>query len=222
MIFDFHIHSIYSYDSLLTPKIIIKTAKKKGLEAIAVTDHNRIKGSLETLKRGKHTGLKIITGCEIETDIGDIAGIFIKEKPKSRNGIEVIEEIRDLGGISILVHPFRSHNLNDEVLQMVDVIEVLNCRLENELNKKAIILAKRWNKPMVGGSDSHLRFEIGNMKMETNNDIFDSIINNKIRIIHFRKTNKYCIHLSQLIKSYKMKNIKLAVNSALGLIFNPL
>lgn len=44
MRFDLHIHSGYSFDSLLDPKRIIKKAIKKNLNGIAITDHNTILG----------------------------------------------------------------------------------------------------------------------------------------------------------------------------------
>jgi len=49
---DCHCHTIYSkhwfwgYDSINTPKEMIKAAIKKGLDGIAITDHNTVKGSL--------------------------------------------------------------------------------------------------------------------------------------------------------------------------------
>lgn len=46
MYVDLHIHSYYS-DGTLAPEEIITQAKAKGLEKIAITDHNEIKGMLE-------------------------------------------------------------------------------------------------------------------------------------------------------------------------------
>ena len=47
---DLHIHSKYSYDGILEPKDIVKIAIKKGLDGIAITDHNTVKGALEAKK----------------------------------------------------------------------------------------------------------------------------------------------------------------------------
>ena len=44
MKYDLHIHSIYSYDSYLRPENIIKMAKKRSLNGVAVADHGTIKG----------------------------------------------------------------------------------------------------------------------------------------------------------------------------------
>lgn len=37
---DFHLHTYYS-DGTMSPEKIVLEAKKQGLEAIAITDHNR-------------------------------------------------------------------------------------------------------------------------------------------------------------------------------------
>ena len=43
MKYDLHAHSKYSPDSVLEPERIVKTAIKRGLSGIAVTDHDTIK-----------------------------------------------------------------------------------------------------------------------------------------------------------------------------------
>ena len=47
MKYDLHVHSRYSYDGILSPEEIVKIAIKKGLNGIAITDHNTIRGSQE-------------------------------------------------------------------------------------------------------------------------------------------------------------------------------
>ena len=48
--YDLHIHSKYSACSNLKLKIILKFAKKRKLDGIAVTDHNTMKGALQLKK----------------------------------------------------------------------------------------------------------------------------------------------------------------------------
>ena len=64
MRYDLHIHTHYSKCSNLKPEVILKTAKAKGLNGIAVTDHNTIKGALEieSLNKNKEEYVFIITG----------------------------------------------------------------------------------------------------------------------------------------------------------------
>ena len=46
MKYDLHIHSKYSSDGIMDVKDIMKIAIKRGLNGIAITDHNTIKGGL--------------------------------------------------------------------------------------------------------------------------------------------------------------------------------
>ena len=61
---DLHIHSIAS-DGSLTPAEILYQAKKLNLAAIAITDHDSLKGSKEALRIGIPSSLKFLTGVEI-------------------------------------------------------------------------------------------------------------------------------------------------------------
>ncbi|MBA7528056.1 hypothetical protein ES705_20239 [subsurface metagenome] len=47
MKYDLHIHSKYSSDGVLEPEKIAKTAVKRGLDGIAITDQNTIKEGLK-------------------------------------------------------------------------------------------------------------------------------------------------------------------------------
>ena len=50
MKFDLHIHSKYSHDGVMEPKKIVDIAIKKKLDGIAITDHDTIRGGLESKK----------------------------------------------------------------------------------------------------------------------------------------------------------------------------
>jgi predicted metal-dependent phosphoesterase TrpH len=212
MILDLHIHSKYSFDSILEPKRIIKVAKKRGLDGIAITDHNTIKGSIEAKKINSNPDFLVIVGSEINTEIGDITGLFLKEEIKSRNSMEVIEEIKKQGGIVVLPHPFRGHKLNDKLISAVDVIESFNSRsgrIENEMSAK---LAKRCNKPVIAGSDAHFSSEIGAGKIIIKNSCNTKNIRTKIlkREVEISVIYSpiYLQPLSQMIKSIKVGDYK--------------
>lgn len=67
--YDFHIHSALSpcADNDMTPCNIVNMARLKGLDAIAVTDHNSIKNAGAVMQAGKEAGILVIPGMEIET-----------------------------------------------------------------------------------------------------------------------------------------------------------
>lgn len=63
---DLHSHTIYS-DGDLTPEQIISEAAKNGLEAIAITDHDTIRGLERARQAARAKSLILIPGVEITT-----------------------------------------------------------------------------------------------------------------------------------------------------------
>lgn len=173
---DFHIHSKYSRDSFLSPSSIIKMAKRRGLYAVAVTDHETTKGAKETVKLNKALkDLIVIPGIEIKTEFGDLVGLFVEEDIAIGETFEVIDGIKDQGGLVVLTHPARSHkNLNNEIILKIDLVEGFNGRSSRSENVQARILAYSINKPMIAGSDAHLSFEIGRIRTRLFGTIADS------------------------------------------------
>jgi len=161
--FDFHIHSKFSYDSLLSPKRIVRIAEKRGLDGIAITDHNTIKGALDASKL--NNSIYIIIGSEIKTEIGDIICLFLNEEITYKSFDEVVDEIKSQDGLVVLPHPYKKNiDIPNELLKKVDLIETLNGRLSPELNYKAQSLAKNKGMPIIGGSDAHISKSIGSVK----------------------------------------------------------
>ncbi len=204
MILDLHIHSIYSKDSYLSPAIIRKIGLKKGLNGLAVTDHNTIKGGVEVMKLNDSSDFFVIIGSEIKTEYGDIIGLFLNEEIKSRTFIQAAEEIKDQGGYVVLAHPFRKKvNIPSELFEYVDFVETFNARSPKRMNDRALELAKKVNKPMTAGSDAHLGFEIGRGRTITGNDITDSFRRNLLEI-EGEESNYYFVHgLSVMIEKIK-------------------
>lgn len=63
-IFDLHIHSTAS-DGQYTPSQLIQMAEGRGLEALALTDHDTMDGLEEAILAGKQLGLVVIPGIEL-------------------------------------------------------------------------------------------------------------------------------------------------------------
>ena len=72
-------HTDHSPDCATPVDTLLDTAKKVGLGAIAITDHNEISGALEARERAN--GIKVIVAEEVKTaDQGEVIGLFIEEK----------------------------------------------------------------------------------------------------------------------------------------------
>lgn len=212
LIGDLHIHSKYSYDSLMEPRKILKFCKRLGYNIISITDHDCITGALEAKKYEKEFGINVIIGEEIKTDAGDIIGLNINEKLKSFEWTEVLDEIKGQDGISVFPHPFRGHKNIEDIANKADLIEIRNSHSKLNDDIKASDLALKLNKPPVVGSDAHISSEIGNAIMRFN-DLFDS--GKQFTFKYSKKYQKSISHIVKDIKLYKFHKIPLHLLRAL-------
>lgn len=227
MIFELHIHSRHSFDSLMSLESIIKAAKLRGLDGIAVTDHNTIKGGLEAQRINNDREFATVVGTEIYTDKGDIIGLFLNEEIKSRMFLDVVDEIRSQDGIVVLPHPFRGHELNKGLISAVDAIESFNSRTDIVGNKRAEELVRKYKKVSLAGSDAHFISEIGLGSTLINCDNLDeiksAILAGKTSPFKPQQSRAYLQNCSQLVKSLKMRRYASAteqlVRALAGFIF---
>ena len=158
---DLHIHSHHSNDSRSKTQLIIDRAISIGLGAIAVTDHNSWEGAREAARLANGRIL-IIPGAEIKTDQGDVVAIFVEDEIRSRKYLDVLDEIRSQGGVSIVPHPGDSPNISPEDVAKADGLEVFNSTCLRKSNEYAAKLAVDLKKPGFASSDAHMVVEVGN------------------------------------------------------------
>ena len=84
-IVDLHAHTTAS-DGSYTPTELVRYAKKKGLSAIAITDHDTIAGVEEASIEGRKLGIRVIPGAELSTRMDDcdvhMTSLFVNCKNK--------------------------------------------------------------------------------------------------------------------------------------------
>jgi predicted metal-dependent phosphoesterase TrpH len=160
---DLHVHTTYSKDSLITPKDLVYYAEKRGLDAVAITDHNHLKGAYQI---AKETDFLIIPGMEISSRDGHIVALNVDGLiPTSLSATETVELIHKANGVAIACHPFVYFKgcLGDNVCASFDAIEVINARafpFKNSV-KKAEECAKNLGLSRVAGTDAHYGPQIG-------------------------------------------------------------
>jgi predicted metal-dependent phosphoesterase TrpH len=160
---DLHVHTTYSKDSLITPKDLVYYAKKHGLNAVAVTDHNQLEGAF---KIAKETDFLVIPGMEVSSVDGHIVALNVKELiPRGFSAVETVERIHEAGGIAIACHPYASFkgSLKENICETFDAIEIINARaFPFKISvKKAIQTAERFGLSRVAGTDAHYGPQIG-------------------------------------------------------------
>lgn len=67
---DLHMHSKYS-DGQHTPEELILKVKEAEIDVISITDHDTVDGIFEAIEIGKMSGVEVIPGLEISSDIRD-------------------------------------------------------------------------------------------------------------------------------------------------------
>jgi glycosyltransferase involved in cell wall biosynthesis len=169
---DLHMHTDHSPDCATPVDTLLDTAKRVGLGAIAITDHNEISGALEARERAN--GIKVIVAEEVKTaDQGEVIGLFIEEKiPRGMTLQETITEIRRQGGLVYVPHPFdRMHAVPDyehllDVVEDIDAMEVFNPRVAfAAFNEEAARFAAKYRIVAGAGSDSHVAQGLGSVKI---------------------------------------------------------
>lgn len=78
---DLHTHSYYS-DGELSPKELVREAKKKGIKILALADHNSVGGVQEAIDEGSKIGVRVIPGVEIKARGTEVLGYFVDYKNK--------------------------------------------------------------------------------------------------------------------------------------------
>ena len=181
---DLHLHSAASPDGRMTIAEIVAEARRKGLNGVAVTDHNvrYVPGDPAGAARGMEVledGFVIVAGEEFYTEYGHVLGLFITEAVPTdfdRGGpanariplAEASARLRAQGALAVLAHPFEKAPAEEtlaEALPLLDALEAFNGRAAGkypEANDRAAAFAAARGLPVTAGSDAHLPREIGN------------------------------------------------------------
>lgn len=169
---DLHCHTHYSEDSLTRPKALLRAARERGFDRIAVTEHNNLRGAIALHALAPDF---VIMGEEIRTEAGELIAYFVTEEvPKGLSLTETLKRLWDQGAVISVPHPtdtWRDSAIGEEhlltIIDKVDAIEVLNARcIYQKDNQRADTLAALHNKLRTAGSDAHTAAEVGAAYLE--------------------------------------------------------
>jgi predicted metal-dependent phosphoesterase TrpH len=182
---DLHLHTNRgSADSNLTPSQLIERARAIGIGAVCITEHDNIWDLKETAAQASDSGVILLCGMEVTTEMGHI-GVFGLDEYVG--GIYKLRELRKVvdarGGIMVANHPFRykldprfsfinhDHEPIDpghpergaklEIFEVCDAVETLNGACSDEENLFALKVARMLGLAEVAGSDSHSANSVG-------------------------------------------------------------
>ncbi|MDD5181736.1 MAG: CehA/McbA family metallohydrolase [Candidatus Nanoarchaeia archaeon] len=179
---DFHTHTKYSIEpkfglifeirALHGPERLIKTAIKRGLTSLAITDHDNIRGAEigeQYIKKHKIENFTLLKGEEVSTNKGHMIGVGLEEPIKpGRSPQETADKIKAQGGAVIVPHPYTHYGIKEYTVTTkgIDAIEVFNTfywfnsmqKLRTNFYPK---FAERHHLGQVAGTDAHTLGIIG-------------------------------------------------------------
>jgi len=157
---DLHVHTNHSPDSSTDRNIVAQIVKARGLDGIAVTEHD-VASSFESDE------ILVVPGIEVSSRQGHILALGPCEAvPKGLSAERAIELLRAQGCVIVVPHPYDRSSPSIDPLHLgvsVDAIETVNSSsIPFESSKrKAENAAKVLSLSMVAGSDSHIPSTIG-------------------------------------------------------------
>ena len=169
---DLHSHTSASFDSLASPRAVVRAAASRGLTHLAITDHDRIDGALDAREIAAREALPltVLVGQEIRTRDGDLIGVFLDRPiPSGLDPFDAIEAVRAQGGLVGIPHPFdrlRGSLLGagegEGLAPLVDWVESHNARIMiGNGNQRAAEFAAEHRLAGIAVSDAHSVLEIG-------------------------------------------------------------
>ena len=138
----------------------MEAAIAAGLDCIAVTDHDDVRPGLlaEEYVAKRNLSILVLPGIEITTTDGHLLAVGVREPIAGWRSLEItIADIRALGGLVILPHPFFAH-LRARV--DVDAFERFNSRYGDFTFETEPV-------SLVADSDAHNAMELTNSKYNT-------------------------------------------------------
>ncbi|MGQ0797554.1 MAG: CehA/McbA family metallohydrolase [Methanobacteriota archaeon] len=164
MLLDLHNHTRYSPDSRVAPRDLVERARHRGLQGLAVTDHNSI-GGLREAEGAAGDRFVVIPAVEVSTRDGHVLAYGVREPvPRDLGVVETIERIVALGGVAVAAHPYRFWSGLGPVATTsgrFHAYETANARTLRRGNVRAKALARARRVGETGGSDAHFLDEVG-------------------------------------------------------------
>jgi len=162
---DTHVHTAASYDSEMSPTLLLEAAADTDLDAVAVTDHDTVRGARIAADLASDRDLVVITGCEVSTADGHLLAIGVDAAPEPGRPLpRTATAVRRQGGIAVVPHPFQRsrHGASRADIDEVDGVEVYNAQtVANIRNEQARSYANEAGYAVFGASDAHRPGSVG-------------------------------------------------------------
>ena len=129
---DFHIHSNVS-DGIFSPEQLVETAKEKGLDCIAITDHDTVGGVERAQKRAEELGIKCICGTEISTVAG-CGDVHVLAYNLDMNALGFAEEMATISNFRVERNKQMQRKLDEQGID----IDILSLKTDGSIGRGEI------------------------------------------------------------------------------------
>jgi predicted metal-dependent phosphoesterase TrpH len=106
---DPHCHTTAS-DGMVGPAQLVADAVARGLDLIAITDHDTMANAEEVFARGQEAGLAVVKGQEVTTRWPaqtHVLGLFLERPVRVGMSLrDTVTAIHDQGALAVIPHPF--------------------------------------------------------------------------------------------------------------------
>jgi predicted metal-dependent phosphoesterase TrpH len=174
---DPHIHTLAS-DGVSDVESILAAAVARGLDAIAITDHERIDAAqaARAIAVGRGLPIEVIVGEEISTRGGHLLGLWLTRRVRPWQSLKrSIALVHEQGGVAIVAHPLPPYPLScasegairrlmDEAdpIYHPDALESFNPTVARmRWSRRVPALAEELGIGSVAGSDAHAAAKVG-------------------------------------------------------------
>lgn len=173
---DPHIHTLAS-DGVSDVEAVLDHAVAIGLDAIAITDHERIDAAVaaRVIAESKGLPIEVIVGEEITTRGGHLLGLFLKKRISPWHSMRSsVARVHEQGGVAIVAHPLVPYplcasartirRLMDEAdpIYHPDGLEGFNpTTARMRWSRRAPSFAEEVGIAAVAGSDAHRAANVG-------------------------------------------------------------
>ncbi|MGQ9491294.1 MAG: PHP domain-containing protein [Anaerolineae bacterium] len=102
---DLHIHTTYS-DGMGTVPAVLESARRVGLDVVAITDHDDLRAVREAHDLALRYGIEVVPGVKITTAEGHLLAYWVgRPVPAGRPLIETLLRVGEQGGLCVAAHP---------------------------------------------------------------------------------------------------------------------
>ena len=153
---DFHTHSVHSDGDLTLHELAILAANR-GLEVLAITDHNTTSHHRFLPSVSKFAGINLVAGQEVTTDSGHANSLGHNEWIDYREATDFwLSETKKQGGLLAINHPLSAPcHWRRDTPEGIDMTELWHSSWDRKSEDPFIWWSENGSKIPIGGSDFH-------------------------------------------------------------------